>query len=920
MKTSATSDLPAEAATCLTSCSECGTASRVEADLCLRCLLGVGLEQEAGEAENFAALLDGVAPTASEWSMKSYDILDEIGRGGMGVIYRARERVSRRVVALKCILSHHADSADTVERFRREVEATASLDHPNILPIYEVSTAEDGLPFFSMKLAPHGSLTNARLSFVNQERASVQLMAKVARAMQYAHERGILHRDLKPGNILLSETNEPLVCDFGLAKWLGRETNLTRTLIVFGTPGYIAPEQAYGPAAQLTIAADIYSMGAILFELLADRPPFLGEHAWAVLNQAREQTAPRLRSLRRDIDRDLETICARCLEREPSQRYRTAGELAEELERWLAGRPIVARPITPVARLWRWSRRNRVLSSSLAAAVFAIALAVAYHMHSQRLEQRLQQAAFEKHSIAVLPFLDLDEARPDFTSAGIASDTLRQSLEQFGPAKVTMLAEKLSYWTGTGNVSEVRRSAAKSRSRSVLTGTRRRTPTGFRYSMQLDNGETGEMVHDWTFETDEGDAFKDKLASSDASASIYRWLDDSEVTRVSVPRDQPPDNERVRLLIARGRELMNRRNIPDMDRAIDCLESAISEEPKSISAHSYLVFALVGRDYLSAEPKLAKRAEEIAYDSVKLAPTDATANRAVCYVEDSRGNYSVSLDYVFRSIEYGDRSERAFGHLVFIWLMRGRPDLSLRWLNLTRHTSEAAQNDAFVGDCWTALGEDEKARVAYESSAALQPDQADGWIGLCRLRLVADDPNGAREICRRELPKYSQSPIARRMAAAIEFFSRNFGEAEKLYRALDLEDPMGGKKDGYYAALDHRTPLACALAANGHTAQAHQLLLSCLASEEKHLVDVPRDPYSLYRKAAIESMLSEEQKALTDLRAAIETGWLDYRTTRRDPRFDQLSHNPEFGQILADAATKVAAMARAETAKTPFDN
>ncbi len=912
MNASALTDLPADKTTCLTSCSECGTASRVEADLCLRCLLEVALEGDDAETETetLAAALDGVAATDSEWSIKTYDILDEIGRGGMGVIYRARERLSRRTVAVKCILSHHADSLETVERFRREVEAAASLDHPNILPIYEVSTAEDGLPFFSMKLAPHGSLTNARLSFIKQPRASLQLMAKVARAMQYAHERGILHRDLKPGNILLSETNEPLVCDFGLAKWLDRQTNLTRTLTVFGTPGYIAPEQANGPAAQLTTAADIYSMGAILFELLADRPPFLGEHAWAVLNQAREQTAPRLRSFRPELDRDLDTICARCLEREPSQRYRSAAELADELARWLDGRPIVARPITPFARLWRWSRRNPILSGSITAAAVATALAVVYHVHGQRLEKELRQTALEKHSMVVLPFLDLDEVRPDFSAAEVAGETLRHSLQQIGPAKVIVFGEKLSYWSGTGNPAEVRLSAAKSRSRSVLSGTRRHVPAGFRYSMQLSNGETGEIIHDWTFELSDGEALKEKFANSDVGPAIYHWLDDAEMAHSSAPRDASADDERARLFIARGRELMNRRNIPDMDRAIACFDGAIKEAPRSIDARSYLVFALIGRDYLSADPKLAARAEQIAHENVRLAPKDATANRALCYVEDSRGNYSASLDYVFRSIEYGDRSDRAFGHLVYIWTMRGRPDIALRWLQLTHHNSEAAQNDALVGDCWTALLADEKARTAYESAAALQPDQPDGWSGLCHLRLLSNDASGAREICQHELPKFSQSPIARRTAAMVEFFDRNFPEAEKLYRALDAEDLMGGRKNGFYAALDHRSPLARTLIASGQNAQAHELLLSCLAAEEKHLTSVPEDPYSRYRKSAVECMLGQEKNALDDLRLATAAGWIDYRDTRRDPRFDRLSHNPEFVQILADAASQVAAMAR----------
>src|SRR5256885_751818 len=265
----------------------------------------------------------------------------------MCVIYRARQRHSRRIVAVKRILTYHADVQETLVRFRREADAVAKLDHPNILPIYEVGENEDGLPSFSMKFAAGGSLVDAGPALRNDPRRIVSLMAKVARAVQYAHEQGILHRDLKPGNILLDGHGEPMVSDFGLAKWLDTTSNLTQTLTIFGTPGYIAPEQANGPAAKLTPAADIYSLGAILFSLLTGRPPFLGEHALAVVKQASEKPAPKLRSLVPSADRDLETICAKCLEREPQARYQSAADLANDLECWLEGKPIKARRVLP---------------------------------------------------------------------------------------------------------------------------------------------------------------------------------------------------------------------------------------------------------------------------------------------------------------------------------------------------------------------------------------------------------------------------------------------------------------------------------------------------------------------------------------------------------------------------------------------
>ena len=356
-------------------CPRCHTRSHIAHGLCLGCLLqtGEGKEEEL-RGDEFEAALAAVAVADTHWRLGNYEILEEIGRGGMGVIYRARQRHSRRIVALKRVLSYHADSQQTLKRFRREAEAAASLDHPNILPIYEVGETEDGVPFFSMKFAPGGSLQEAAVAFREKPREVVRLLAKVTRAVQYAHRQGILHRDLKPGNILLDGRGEPLVSDFGLAKWLDTSSDITRTLTIFGTPGFIAPEQAEGPATGSRPAADIYSLGAILFSLLTGRPPFLGEHALAVIHQAAEKPAPKLRSLVSGVDRDLETICARCLEREPEARYRSAGDLAEDLERWLEGRPIVARPVSPPVQMWRWSRRNPVLAGGAAALVALLML------------------------------------------------------------------------------------------------------------------------------------------------------------------------------------------------------------------------------------------------------------------------------------------------------------------------------------------------------------------------------------------------------------------------------------------------------------------------------------------------------------------------------------------------------------------
>ena len=382
---------------------------RLDTGVCVSCLLRDGLQrgEEVSQAV-YETVLDDVDAAHKPWFLGNYEILEQIGCGGMGVIYRARQRHSRRIVAVKRVLSYRADSHGALQRFRREAQAVASLDHPNILPIYEVSESEDGLPFFSMKLAEKGSLHENAASLRNEPRKCVQLMAKVARAVDYAHSRGVLHRDLKPGNILLNDRGEPLVSDFGLAKLLDGNNDLTRSLTTFGTAGFIAPEQAGGAAIDYTPAGDVYSLGAVLFNVLAGRPPFLGANPVSVIRQASETQAPKLRSLAPSLDRDLDTICAHCLERDPKARYQSAEDLAADLERWLDGRPIVARPVSPPARIWRWSRRNPKLVGAATAGLLLGAAAV-WLFRGERFPA--SQFNPPDKSIAVLPSASSNETR-----------------------------------------------------------------------------------------------------------------------------------------------------------------------------------------------------------------------------------------------------------------------------------------------------------------------------------------------------------------------------------------------------------------------------------------------------------------------------------------------------------------------------
>jgi formylglycine-generating enzyme required for sulfatase activity/tRNA A-37 threonylcarbamoyl transferase component Bud32 len=316
-------------------------------------------------SEGLQEMADSVDPVPGDTFtyFGDYELLGEVARGAMGIVYRARQSSLNRTVAVKMIRGSMLSSESEVRRFKAEAEAAASLNHPNIVPIYEVGEHE-GQHYFSMKLVEGGTLAGRILELGADSRSTAQLIVTIARAVHEAHQHGILHRDLKPGNILLDEAGHPHVTDFGLARQLGSESSLTVSGQIMGTPFYMAPEQAAGETRSLSTAADIYSLGAILFEILAGQPPFKGTTLLETLRKASEEEVPRIANVApgRRIDRDLETIAAKCLQKEPAARYPSVAALAEDLENWLAGRPIAARPISAVERALKWVKRKPVLA------------------------------------------------------------------------------------------------------------------------------------------------------------------------------------------------------------------------------------------------------------------------------------------------------------------------------------------------------------------------------------------------------------------------------------------------------------------------------------------------------------------------------------------------------------------------------
>src|SRR5205085_877491 len=338
-------------------------------------------ELSRDNAKPTSGVKDAVRAATMLGELGDYELLEEVGRVGQGVLFRARQKSLNRVVALKVISLGQWASKAHLKRFRLEAEAAARLEHPGIVPIHEVGE-RDGSCYFSMKFVEGGQLDEVARSATADSssgarepmpiRRAVELIAKVARTVHYAHEHGILHRDIKPGNILLDVKGEPHLTDFGLARLVESESSVTHTLDVLGTPSYMAPEQAVGNNAAVSSVTDVYGIGAVLYQLLTGHPPFAGGTSYETIKLLLDTEPRQPRLLNSKIDRDLSTICLKCLEKDPKRRYSSALALAEDLEHWLKHEPIQARHTGVLARGRKWVRRNPS-SALLAASLIALA-------------------------------------------------------------------------------------------------------------------------------------------------------------------------------------------------------------------------------------------------------------------------------------------------------------------------------------------------------------------------------------------------------------------------------------------------------------------------------------------------------------------------------------------------------------------
>ena len=602
-------------------CAQCG--SRLSAtdgadEICINCLLRSAVaEDDDVDPGKTPRRSDQLTPgdNGAPVEFGDYALLEEIGQGSQGVVYRARQKSLNRIVALKVIALGHWATEPHVKRFRREAEAAARLNHPGIVPIYEVGE-RDGACYFSMGLVEGGQLDAMLEREPMSIRSAVELIVKLARTVQYAHEHNILHRDIKPGNILLDAKGEPHLTDFGLARLVEAESTVTRTREVLGTPSYMAPEQAAGETAKLGKATDVYGLGAVLYQLLTGHPPFAGGTTYETIRLLLNTEPRQPRVLNRKIDRDLSTICLKCLEKDPKRRYPSAVALIEDLEHWLKHEPIRAKRSGLFTHARKWVRRKPAIAALIASLV-ALAAAIGWNVWQGALISH--PIALATNGIAVLPFENLS-GNPDnaYFADGIQEEMLTR-LASIADLKVISRTSTQRYQSKPRNLREIAKQLGVAH---ILEGSVQKAADQVRVNVQLINAQTDSHLWADTYDRKLTDLFavETEIATKIAD-TLQAKLTSSEKQAIAA---RPTENSEAHELYLRGRFYWNKGLGPEFDKSRQYYQQAVELDPNYALAYVGLAdfygFAFaVG--LLPPEEKWAKMEESMANKALELDPT-----------------------------------------------------------------------------------------------------------------------------------------------------------------------------------------------------------------------------------------------------------------------------------------------------------
>jgi serine/threonine protein kinase/tetratricopeptide (TPR) repeat protein len=690
-------------------CRKCGAKifSDAPEGLCGRCVLKAALG-------NFAdvSVAGGVDPGRSEipsadengtptnkksaraaellGELGDYELLEEVGRGGQGVVFRARQKSLNRTVALKVISLGQWASKAHLKRFRLEAEAAAKLEHPGIVPVHEVGE-RDGSCYFSMRFVEGGQLDEVARREPMPIRRAVELIAKVARTVHYAHEHGILHRDIKPGNILLDAKGEPHLTDFGLARLVESESSVTHTLDVLGTPSYMAPEHALGNNAAVSSVTDVYGLGAVLYQLLTGQPPFAGGATYETIKLLLDTEPRQPRLLNPKIDRDLSTICLKCLEKDPKRRYSSALALAEDLERWLKHEPILARHTGVFARGKKWMRRNPT-TALLAACLIALVAAAGWIISKSELVRHPVTTG-----IAVLPFENLSDHKESGAFVDGVQDDILTKLARIADLKVISRTSVMEY-RGKRNVRQI---GNELRVSHVLEGSVRRIGARLHMNTQLIDTRTDTHVWAEQYDRDLNDVF---AIQSEIAQKVAEQLHAKISSAEKLAIERKPTGDLVAFeLYLRARNYNPSRAGPTASwQAIDLLNQAVARDPSFFEAYCDLgwihgLLYVYGFDHTPARLGLAEAAIQAAF---RLRPDAGETHLARAY-----HLYDGYLDYegALAELEVARRSlPNASGIFELMGYIQRRQG---RWEESTRNLERAIELDPRNVDLLYQIGD-----------------------------------------------------------------------------------------------------------------------------------------------------------------------------------------------------------------------
>jgi TolB-like protein/Flp pilus assembly protein TadD/predicted Ser/Thr protein kinase len=945
-------------------CRKCGAKifSDAPRGLCTACVLeaavGTGPDAVAGGADPGSVdepARDDVAATSEKkkaaraasmlGELGDYELLEEIGRGGQGVVFRARQKSLNRIVALKVISLGQWASKAHLKRFRREAEAAASLDHPSIVPIYEVGERE-GQCYFSMKFVEGGQLDEVARREPMPIRHAVELIMKVARTVHYAHEHGILHRDIKPGNILLDQKDEPHLTDFGLARLVESESSVTQTLDVLGTPSYMAPEQAVGNNAAVSNATDVYGLGAVLYQLLTGHPPFAGGTTYETIKLL-EETEPRPpRSLNPKIDRDLSTICLKCLEKDPTRRYSSAVALAEDLERWLKHEPIQARHTGIFARGKKWVRRNPT-SALLVACLVALAAAAGWIVWKSELIGHPLTTG-----IAVLPFENLDERKENAAFVDGLQDDILTKLAKIGDLKVISRTSVMDY-RGKRNLRQIGNDLRVSH---VLEGSVRRTGTHLRLNAQLIDARTDTHVWAEEYDRDLNDLFaiqseiaqkvaerlNAKLSASEKTSVEERPTQDLVAYDFYVRAISMIYNAQVPLTSSGcgncpvSEENSSWNNLPE---ALDLLNKAIARDPNFFLAYCQLAFA---HDLIGDTPERLALAKAAIDSAFRLRPDSGEAHLALAwhlfwgYSDYDRARAELAL------------AQQSLPNNPQVYELAGSMDRSQRrWTDAIHNLERACELDPRnlpylinLGSTYLWLHDYDQHTKIMDRIVALHPERRPGRIFRASIEVYRRADTGpfraAIEKILTNEPGSDKDPFVAGQRYTLALYDRDWDAAGRAAAVLSQKNslewgfPRQLGRDfwvGVVARLKGDDTSARAAFMRARSQQEEEIrghpdnidLLSQLGlidaglgrkeealNEGRRAMELaPTDPDAKICFAIICAWTGERELALEQLEAASKTpGDHTYGNLRLSPMWDPLRGDPRFEKIVAALAPK----------------